>query len=167
MKDKNFIVKVWDLLKEWWKSDSIVFEKKATSELPNLSEKGISWTIILRSLNQDSLYVNLENISCEIKEICERCWASYTRKVENPEYVARFVISEKIKKEEQETSEEEIFVINSRDESIDLEPMILQSIILKEPFIKRCPKCESELAKEFEDEDIDGWAIGWWNIIFH
>lgn len=166
MKDKSFVIKVGDLLKEGWKSDSIEFEWKSTSELPELDKKWISWTVVLKSLNQNSLYVSLEDILCNIEDTCDRCWANYTRKVENPEYIARFVINEKIKQEEQETSEEEIFIINARDESIDLEPMIIQSIRLQDPFIKHCPKCEKEIANK-PDEDEEEEFIGRGNIIFH
>lgn len=166
MKDKNFIIKVGDLLKEWGKVDTLTFEEKTTSALPNLNKEGISGTIVLRSLNQDSLYVNLENISCTLEETCDRCWVHYTRKVVVPEYVSRFVISEKIKQEEQETSEEEIFVINARDESIDVELMIIQAIKFQDPFVSHCEKCEKELEKISDEEEIEeGISSG--NVIFH
>ena len=108
MKDKSFVIKVGDLLQEWWKSDSIEFEWKITKELPELDNKWISWTVILRSINQDSLYVSLENIVCNLEDICDRCWINYKRNISVAKYISRFVISEKIKKEEQETSDEEI-----------------------------------------------------------
>ncbi len=166
MKDKNFIVKVGDLLQEGGKSDSLDFEGKITWELPNLTKKGIAGTIVLRSLNQDSLYVTLENITCELEDICDRCWVSYTRTVDVPEYVSRFVISEERKKEEQDTTDEEIFVINARDESIDLEPMIVQAIRLQDPFVKHCSVCEKEATNDNDEEDNDEWISGG-NIIFH
>lgn len=166
MKDKNFIVKVGDLLQEGGKSDAFDFEWKLSWQLPGLTKKGISGTVVLRSLNQDSLYVTLENISCELEDICDRCWTTYTRTVNSPEYISRFVISEERKKEEQDTTDEEIFVINARDETIDLEPMIVQSIKLQDPFVKHCSVCEKKAANESEEEDIEEW-ISWGNIIFH
>lgn len=167
MKDKNFIIKVWDLLKEWWKVDTIEFEEKTSSDLPHLDKKWISGSILLRSLNQDSLYVSLENIYCKLQEICDRCWIDYERTINIPEYVCRFVGSEKIKKEEQETSEEEIFVINSRDETIDVEPMVIQAIKLEDPFVSHCPNCKKELENISDEEEIEEWVIWWGNIIFH
>lgn len=167
MKDKNFIIKAWDLLKEWGKVDSIDFENKMTSELPNLNKEGISGSILLRSLNQNSLYVSFENISCTLEETCDRCWANYKRIIEVPEYISRFVINEKIKQEEQETSEEEIFVINDRDETIDVEPMIVQAIKLQDPFVNYCPKCEKELEKISDEDEFDEEVVWWGNIIFH
>ncbi len=167
MKDKNFIIKVGDLLQEWGKTDSISFNHKSSSWISNLANKWISWTVNFHSLNQDSLYVSLEDISCEINEICDRCWISYVRKVNVPSYVSRFVLNEKIKQEEEQTSDEEIFLINTRDETIDIEPMIIQSIFLEEPFVKHCQSCEKEIINDIDWEDIEGNFLWNWNIIFH
>lgn len=167
MKDKSFVIKVGDLLQEWGKSDSIEFKWKITKELPGLDNKWISWTVVLRSLNQDSLYVSLENIECNLQDTCDRCWANYARKVENPKYISRFVINEERKKEEQETSDEEIFVINARDETIDLEPMIVQAIRLEDPIVKHCPTCDEEIDDEDFEDDSNESIIGQWNVIFH
>jgi uncharacterized metal-binding protein YceD (DUF177 family) len=148
MKDKSFVIKVGDLLQSGGKEDTIEFEWRTISELVWLDKQGISGVVVLRSINQDSLYVSLENISCVLDETCDRCWAWYKRIVETPEYISRFVISEERKNEEQETSDEEIFVINARDETIDIQPMLIQAIKLQDPIIKHCPTCEKEIANE-------------------
>jgi uncharacterized metal-binding protein YceD (DUF177 family) len=71
-----------------------------------------------------------------------------------PNYISRFVINEKTKKEEEQISDDEVFVINTRNETIDLEPMILQAIRLEEPFVKRCTKCEKEIEKISDDDEL-------------
>ena len=167
MKDKSFVIKVGDLLQEWGKTDSLDFSWKISQELPQVDDKGISWTVVLNSMNQDSLFVRLEDIHCTLQETCDRCWANYIRTVDIPEYIARFVINEERKKEEQNTSDEEIFVINARDESIDLEPMIVQSITLERPFVNHCPQCEKETQNQKDEDELDEGVIWWWNIIFH
>lgn len=167
MKDKSFVIKVGDLLKEGGKSDTIEFEWKQSLELPELDKKGIKWTISIKSLNQDSLYVNLENILCNLEDKCDRCWANYTREVNVSDYIARFVINEERKREEEESSDLEIFVINARDESIDLGPMIIQSIRLEDPFVKHCENCKKETENETDESDIDESTISQGNVIFH
>jgi len=42
MKDKNFTVKVSDLLKEAGKTDTLDFDHKTTDQLSNLTDQGIS-----------------------------------------------------------------------------------------------------------------------------
>jgi uncharacterized metal-binding protein YceD (DUF177 family) len=167
MKDKSFIIKVWDLLQEGGKSDSISFSKKISQHLPHIDKDGISWTVVLNSINQDSLYVLLEDIHCSIEEQCDRCGKIYIRIVDIPKYISRFVANEQRKKEEEGNGDEEIFVINARDETIDLEPMIVQSIVLEEPFVKHCSSCAKEVEQQTDDEDIDEGTIWGGNIIFH
>jgi len=123
------------------------FEKQFPEEITNIGDQGLSGEIEFKSLNQDSLLVNLKNLSCIINEICDRCSENYMRKVEIDGYSSRFVANEKIKNEEEESSEEEIFVINAKDETVDLEPMFIQAIRLEEPFVKLCKKCSEEVEK--------------------
>lgn len=42
MKDKNFLIKVSDLLKEAGKIDTIDFDKKYSEQLSSLTKEGIS-----------------------------------------------------------------------------------------------------------------------------
>lgn len=167
MKDKNYIIKVGDLLQEWGKNDIIEFDSKISSQLSNLSQEWISGTVILRSLNQDSLYISLKDVTCFLEETCDRCGSHYKRPVEINEYKARFVADEKTKLEEQETSDEEIFVINMREKSIDVEAMIAQAISLEDPFVKHCDVCEKELENTPDEEDIEEDFSWGGNIIFH
>ena len=166
MKDKNFVIKVGDLLREGWKADTLSFSNKESKYLEKCSKDGISGEILIRSIDQDSLYVNVEHISCVFDETCDRCGASYKRPVETHWYTARFVASEQIKKEEQETTDEEIFLINTRDETIDLELLIIQAIKIDDPFISHCPDCKKEI-ESLPDDDEDDSLISWGNIVFH
>lgn len=70
-----------------------------------------------------------------------------------------------MKNEEQENTDEEIFLINARSESIDIQDMVVQAIKLQDPFIKRCTKCEKKLAEQ--DDDETDYFEGTSNIIFH
>ena len=57
-----------------------------------------------------------------------------------------FVELENIKLE-QEHSEEEIFPINSRDETINVEDMVIQAIRLGDPIAIHCPVCAQKVAE--------------------
>ena len=70
---KSFIIKVSDLLKEGGKSDTLYFEHKISPEISGLNKEGVSGKIILRSLHQDSLFITLEDLSCKLEDVCDRC----------------------------------------------------------------------------------------------
>jgi uncharacterized metal-binding protein YceD (DUF177 family) len=45
-------------------------------------------------------------------------------------------------------------LINDKDNSIDIEEMITQALLLNDPFVKRCPKCEKKIAETEDEEDL-------------
>lgn len=153
MKDKNFKIKIWDLLHNIGSSDDVHFEKKFLDDLTWLDEEGISGDINLQSLNNEALYCTLLNVSCKIVEDCDTCAKTYTREVKVPDYTAKFVLWD-ISSYTSDKSDEEVFQIDSKDEFIDLEEMVKQAIVLKEPIVKHCKKCEKELESVDDDEEL-------------
>jgi len=108
---------------------------------------------MLRSLNQESVYATLEKVSCVAKEICDTCETPYQRPIEIENYTARFIIGEDNRKLEQESTDEEIFLIDGKNEIIDVEDMIVQAIVLNEPVAKHCPDCAKKISELPDDED--------------
>lgn len=166
MKDKSFIIKIGDLLKETGRSDEIAFSQKRTTLVPGLTNKWIAGKIFLQSLSKDSIYADLQDITCSIDSVCDTCEASFVRKVDIHQYWAKFVLGEEKQKMEQEHSEEEIFSINPRDEWIDIEDMITQAIRLDEPIVNHCPSC-AKIAETLPDEEDPDYFEGSSNIIIH
>jgi hypothetical protein len=153
MKDKKFLVKISDLLNETGRSDDISFDHKFVDQFPTVTEEGISGTLSLQGVDENSLLGTLQDIHCQIDETCDSCGAAYVRTVDMPEYIARFVTKGSLTPEEQEVAEEAILLINDKDNSIDIEEMITQAILLNDPFVKRCPKCEKKIAETEDEED--------------
>jgi uncharacterized metal-binding protein YceD (DUF177 family) len=58
-----------------------------------------------------------------------------------------------IKKKETAETEEVIFYIDPKAETINIEDMVVQSILLNDPFVKRCEDCTKRLASTADDED--------------
>jgi uncharacterized metal-binding protein YceD (DUF177 family) len=102
----------------------------------------------------------LRDVTCRIEETCDSCGTIYIREITIPEYVVRFVEEGSLTKEELEVAEEAILLINPKDETIDISEMIVQSIVLNEPFAKRCEKCEKRLSSEEDDEDLGEFVSG-------
>ncbi|HCB51511.1 TPA: hypothetical protein DEP21_02960 [Patescibacteria group bacterium] len=120
----------------------------------------------LRSLNQESVYATLEKTNCTLDESCDTCEAPYQRAVEVENYTARFIIGESNRKLEQENTDEEIFLIDSKNETIDVEDMLVQAVVLSEPIAKHCPDCAKKVS-EMPDEEDGEYMESTGNIIFH
>jgi uncharacterized metal-binding protein YceD (DUF177 family) len=58
-------------------------------------------------------------------------------------------------------------LINLKDETINIEDMIVQAIVLNDPFVKRCEECEKRLEKESEDENNVDYFESKGNIVFN
>ena len=148
MKHNGFEIKVSDILNAKV-TDTITFENKMIPELENLSEKWVSWSITIQSLDHDSLFVTLD-VECELNDICDRCWNEYLRKISIEGYNAKYVT-------EQDPSikddEDEILFIDVKNGVIDVEELIYHAIQLEEPFVKYCEKCAAMPIEEEEEED--------------
>jgi len=167
MKDQNFSIKISDLLNQTWSIDEVVFEKKISAQIPNLSKEGISWTFVIQSLNEAALLGTLTDVKCSISDVCDSCQAPYEREVFVPEYVARFVIEDdRTEEEKAANSEEEVFLIDAKSETINIQDMVVQAILLHEPIVKRCPPCEKKLEAEGGDDDELPTFESKWTINF-
>ena len=154
MKNSKFIINVWDLLLSAWKRDEINFEKEMIPEIGWLTKEWISWKILIQSFDKESLLVTLEDVTCTIKEPCDRCTNMYERKVNIEKYTARF----QVELDKEYDWDDEIFLID-KNETIDIKDMIINAILLQEPFSKKCEKCikEDEENWEMEDGDLDSF----------
>lgn len=166
IKDKIFKIKIADLLNETGKQDEVVFEHKFSDQLPNLDDDGIAWTFAIQSLDNTSLLGTLMDVTARFHETCDSCGASFIRSVNVPSYASRFVFEDEVKKKEAPESEEVLFFIDQKSETIDIEDMVVQAILLDEPFVKRCDACTKRLADIDDNEDDLGEFQAKWNINF-
>lgn len=166
MKDQSFIIKIADLINQPWKKDEMFFEKKFTDQLPNLDKNWLTWSVLLQSLDKNSILVSLIDVKCIMDDICDICQKNYKREVLWELYNAKFILPEYYKDDDNST--EEIFPIDHKDENINIEDMVVQDIILQEPIVRRCSDCEKKDTKDDniqEDSDIEYFE--WkWNINF-
>lgn len=165
IKDKVFKLKIADLLNETGRSDEIVFENKFSDQLPNIDDDWVSGVLSVQSLDAYSLLWTLTDIKATLHEVCDSCWTSYTRVVEIPSYIARFVLEKNITEEEKTACEDPILFIDSKNETINIEDMIVQAILLNDPFVKRCDVCAKRLETIDDDDDLDEF-VSTWNITF-
>ena len=114
MSHPDFQVKISDMLKAKV-TDQLSFENKMLEEIPNLSAEGVSGEISLQSIGKDSIFATIDNLSCMVSEICDRCGREYQRAVNVQDYSAKYVLSV-----DEDEPEEEVLLIDQRNGIIDL-----------------------------------------------
>ena len=166
MKDQTFEIKIWDLLNQV-AVDEVFFENKMTNLIPNLSEDWITGKIRLSWIDDENVLVEIEELSCELDEICDYCTKPFQRKIKIQWYSSRFTLN---KEEINYANDEVLFFIDEKTSTINIEEMIYQAIELERPVVLYCPECaknhENLSEDEIDESDFDlGWE--WWNIVFH
>ena len=156
MKNSKFVINVWDLLLSAWKRDEISFENEKISEIEWLTKEWISGKILIQSFDKESLLVSLEDVSCIIKEPCDRCTKLYDRSVKVENYTARF----QVEFDKEYDGDDEIFLID-KNETIDVKNMVINAILLQEPFTKKCEDCIKDDEENWDMEDWDLDSFQW------
>lgn len=122
---------------------------------------------MIQSLDNASLLGTLNHVTACFHETCDSCGATFLRSVEVPSYIARFVFEDDVsKKKEEQESEEVFFYIDPKTGTINIEDMVVQAIVLNDPFVKRCPDCTKRLESITDDEDDLDEYISKGNITF-
>lgn len=154
MKDYWFKIKVSDLLLNPWKSDIISFEKKYINIENELKDCEIQWTVEIQSLDHKTIWVTIKTLNTSIKKICEICWKDYILKVVVTEYFTKFVTPE-VHTNPWEKIHDEEFLIEQKDESIDLQDMICQSILVQYPLVFKCEDCVKINVENENEEELE------------
>ena len=152
-KERAFKVKIADLLNETGSQDELVFENKMTDQLPTLDARGVSGVFTVQSLDKTSLLGTLADVTACFHETCESCGISFDRPVIIPLYTSRFVFESEFDQKASDESDEVVLFIDPKAETINIEDMVVQSILLNDPFVKRCATCLYRLANVSDDDE--------------
>lgn len=147
MQHSEFQVKISDMLQSKV-TDTLSFENKMLKEVPNLTQDGVSGQVTLQSLGKDAIFVTIDELSCSVTEICDRCGAEYERDLQIFDYTAKYVLD----LNEDEQKEEEVLPIDAKNGVIDLWELVYHAIKMQEPFVKYCPECETQVGERSEEE---------------
>ncbi|GHW02320.1 hypothetical protein AGMMS50249_1060 [candidate division SR1 bacterium] len=137
MKGK-FVLKIADLLRGIGK-DEIVFD-----------ENGMQGVLELDGIDDRSVLIKLLDFKTESAETCDRCGKQFKRLVKIPEYIAKYTLD---KTEFEESTEDVVFMIDSKNETIDVEELLYQASHLDDPFVIKCPDCEKSDENNIENND--------------
>jgi len=149
MKGEKREIKVSDLLHQLG-SDSLSFDHVFLNEF-DLTEEGISGTVELYSMDEESVFVKLIGVHAVVKSVCDLCQKDYEREINIEEYAAKYTLN---KEDFDESDEEVVLMIDPKKETIDLSEMLYQAIMFQTPFVLKCPECAMiENAIDEEEED--------------
>jgi len=163
MKDFAWKIKVSDLLKNPWDTDTVKFKEKYLKD-ENTWE--ISGEIFLQGLNHNEILVKIKNIKFKVFYKCDKCLKKYSEnyEIKNEEDI-RFINTneEDLKEEIFDTT----FPIDMKNQTINLEPLINTIVKNQEPIIKDCwnHKNKEEIENEiFQEENIPS-TISLWELL--
>lgn len=167
--DSAFVIKVWDLLRNPWRLDTLSFDHLMIEDIVWLSADGISGTLVLQWVNDGSVKVIIKQAHAIVSDICDLSGESYDRVVEIKDFDARF--SADVDWEDTERVYDELFPLDPQWETISIYDLLFQSIKLQEPIVHIKPWKEylldeyDEDSEEYGDSNDDEQTSS--NIIFH
>lgn len=148
----SFVIKVSDLLKTPGSTDTIDFENLYSDIVPGLTEQGISGHIFLQSLNEDEILVEISDISAQIKDTSDISGKEFTREIFCSLYSVKFVRNFSDEQDETRQVFDEEFPLHEKSETINLEEVLKQAILLQEPITKIAPDEKDD--HENDEDDI-------------
>lgn len=159
MKDYGWKIKISDLLRAPGKEDEIIFDKKFLPDMTNITEEGISGKIIVKALDRYSVLVSLENLHADLHDISDISGKEFIRHAENPFYESLFIIpqEERTHKKSNEDSIE-YFVINEKDESVDITESVHNALVAVEPIVKRADDEKMSDSEENVESEYDQYV---------
>lgn len=134
----TFTLKISDLLQNIG-SDRVVFD-----------EQGMKGVLELYALDGKSVLVKVKDFEKNVESVCDRCAKMFMREIRVPEYVAKYTLD---KKEFEESEEDVLFLIDEKNQTIDVEELLYQVTISEDPFVLKCPECQEATAYLEDDED--------------
>lgn len=163
MKDTGFLIKVWDLLRNVWSKDEVYFEWKTTQKIENLAWK-ISWKVKLQSFNDTTILVVLD-LKTSLNQTCDFWWEEFVQDVEIKDIQAQYMLPISLEHWDEKIHDEE-YVIDPSFETIDLEELIVQSILLEQNIVNVCPEHQEQYDKNAVDLDEENF-LDWGKVVFN
>ncbi len=160
-----FIIKVGDLLRNPGHIDMIDLAYDQLDDVPELVGTWLVGTLRIQWVSDGSVKATLD-AQVQIEYICDLSNEPYETSIQIDDFYARFVADQ----DDDDKYYDDVFVLDSAGEFIDIYDFLVQAIKLQEPIRHIKPGKEYLLdefaAEEDEDEIEDGFAIGG-GVYFH
>ncbi len=153
MEQFAFRIKVSDILLSPGKEETMKLENKKTTQIKNLHESWVNWDVLIRWLDEKTVLVEL-NITAYLDEICEVSGNDYVQEIKVESYQSKFSLPEENIIDL--IQEGDMWEISERDKTIDIEEMVVNSILLNKPTVNKSPEI-IERDKNNPVEDYDSY----------
>lgn len=157
------IIKVSDLLRRPSSSDELVIEDCMIDAIPHLRVPGVSALCRFQSTSDGTIVVTLSDITATIDDICDLSGESYIRDIHIISYEWKFS-RDVIFHDDPYYVYEDDFPFLPDGESINIEDMIIQSIVLQEPLVHIKPG--NELVGDEDEDPLNDTNHTWGTISF-
>lgn len=154
MHHTSLAIKVWDLLRNLGKIDTVLLDGIMIDSIEWLTERGVSWTLKIQWLNSTSIKVYVEELSATIKDICDLSWEDYERSIVIRDKEIIYSSSVSFEDLDDDSLYDDIIPRDGEHESIDLQDGLRQLIYFENPIVHIKPGKEYIL-DQFEDWDND------------
>lgn len=152
MLHRDFVLKIWDLLRDPTRLDRVEFENVNLADVQWLDEGGYSGVLSLQGVTDGSIKVTIEEAQATINDVCDLSGESYQRQVEVEDFTVRFSDEEA---QDDMRVYDEVFPLHPNSEVIDVYDLLVQSIVLQEPLVHIKPGKEYLLDEyEFSEKDL-------------
>jgi hypothetical protein len=152
MHTSSLVIKVWDLLRNPWKIDTISCEWIMIEDLDGLTQDWISAIFLLQGVNGSSVKVLIQDLKATISDICELSGEEYDRPVSLRNKSITYSSHVSAQSLEDESLYDETIPRDWVHEMIDLQDAVRQLIYLDAPLVRIKPGNEYIL-DQFESWD--------------
>lgn len=152
---KQFYIKVWDLLKKTGSKDHISINQIHIAEDKIKDIYDITCKIFLQSLTDKEIYVKITELSYKGSNICDYCGKKTEQEIACPDDTYRYVLPSELEKNNELDLGDDLFMIDG-DMSIDLTTPIVNNILLNDTIQHLCKNCiKKKLYNDDGKEDIE------------
>lgn len=154
MKDYKFSIKVSDLLQHSWHRDTIHLHNKFSTILPQISEEWINADLELIWLDEKTLLLTLIKANTSTINTCDRCGKEFNEQLE----VSNLEIKCFLEEDRPHTYavDDDILLINKKDETIDVENVIVEALVLQKSVKSLCSECQL-MSTSYDEDEADVW----------
>ena len=140
MKDYNFKIKAADILQDSSLHDSVKFEWKFSTLLPQLTEPWVSASITIQWLDNRTILLTFEDIVAYTTAECDICWEEFIQEHRLERLEAKCFFDDDVMTQEFD----DVIQWDTRTKTIDVENFLIESLRLSLPVVNVCTNCQKK-----------------------
>ncbi len=157
MKDYKFSIKVSDLLRHPWTTDTLQLHNKFSTILPLIEVPWIQAIVELVWLDNKTVLLTIVSASCTVWSTCDRCGTEFQETLSVSSIIVKCFLEEESSQNSFEW--DDIIVISKKDETIDIEHVIVEALVLQKSVKSLCSECQAVSTNDSDDEAETTWVI--------